>query len=65
MLPSNYSSPGGPKVEDQWAGIMGIVTSQLDDENTLWSALVMHPDDMYPSEIVIRKKDVEVIKNEI
>jgi hypothetical protein len=66
MLPANYSSPGGPKIKDQWAGLLGILTHQYPPPDTsLWVAMVRHPLDDVPSEIIVKDRHMEVVKNEL
>lgn len=58
MIPKNYSSPGIP-VRDQWKDCTGIITKHIGEESYI--ALLHHPEESGPIEILIRSWDIEVI----
>lgn len=61
MLPKNYSSPGH-WLPDQWKGLVGVVTEDCTDYfNVSYVVLIKHPDDPEATEILVSRRDVEVI----
>lgn len=62
MLPMNYGTIDN-KVSDQWSGLIGILTNR-DDEGLWYTALVRHPDDDVPHEIMLRRGQFYVIDEE-